>query len=368
VIWSQRVGGGVKRIEPRCYQHALEALRPGRFGFSEHHNGWLRTFPIAGRVAFASLAWPHAQSPSFDDSAGEVEQTNALGLLVALQQSVWGFPPAEAVPVNVLSILEDTGGAVIVAYDPDQGFNSRGWLGFAIGMGTRSGVLYSHMLGVREEARGVNDLGWYLKVLQGCLAVKSGHHAMTWTFDPMRGANARLNLEKLGARMVNLTVDKYGVMRSSLYGDVPTDRFTAYWDLVDPAIHERLRSVYEGHHQPLTLDDVAAIPEATIESLAEVRLLHADQVRYRIPGDIDTLMRVKPDQAIRWRQQMREVLGDLMTLRRARIDESLIDEGPIAVDAEIQQGRYVVTGFATGYRPGEADRTSYYVLTREQDS
>lgn len=350
---------------PETYGPALNALRPDRFGFHEHHHGWLKVFPSVGRVAFASLAWPHAQAQSFDDSSGEVEATNALGLLVTLQQNVWGFPPAEAVPVNILSILEDTGGAVIAAYDLDKGFNSHGWLGFAIGMGTRSGVLYSHMLGVREDVRGINHLGWYLKVLQGYLAVKSGHYAMTWTFDPLRGANARLNLEKLGARMINLTIDKYGVMRSSLYGDVPTDRFTAYWDLIDPMTLARLQYVYDGRYLPLTLDDVVEIPEATVESLPELQIMHPETVRYQIPGDVDALMRQRPEEAILWRQQMREVLGELMTMRRARIDEGLVEQGPVAIEAGIEQGPYVATGFATGYRPGENERTSYYILTRE---
>jgi predicted GNAT superfamily acetyltransferase len=344
---------------------ALDALRPDRFDFATHHHGWQKAFPVAGQVAFASLAWPHAQVSSFDDSSGEHEITNALGLLVSLQQQVWGFPPAEAVPVNVLSILEDTGGGVIVAYDPDKGFNAHGWLGFAIGMGTRSGVLYSHMLGVREDVRGINDLGWHLKVLQGYLAIESGHHAMTWTFDPMRGANARLNLEKLGARMVNLTIDKYGVMRSSLYGDVPTDRFTAYWDLLDPATLDRVQQVYEGLYRPLSLDDVEQIPEATIETLPELRRQCPEAIRYQIPGDIDALMRSQPDQAIRWRQEMRDVLGALMTRRRARMAERSVQEGPIAVDMEIEQGPYVATGFATGFGPGEDERTSYYILTKE---
>lgn len=362
------MGADVKPTMRETHNSALDALRPDRFEFHERHHGWVKEFPSVGQVAFASLAWPHAQSPSFDDSSGDREATNALGLLVMLQQSVWGFPPAEAVPVNILAILEDTGGAVIAAYDRETGFNSEGWLGFAIGMGTRSGVLYSHMLGVREDVRGIADLGWYLKLLQGYLAIRSGHHAMTWTFDPLRGANARLNLEKLGARMINLTIDKYGVMRSSLYGDVPTDRFTAFWDLLDPATHDRMHRVYDRRYHPLTLDDIATIPEATVESLPGLRLARPASVRYRIPGDVDALMRQRPDEAIKWRQQMREVLGGLMTLRRARIDEGLAGEGPIAVDTGIEGGPYVATGFATGYRPGEEERTSYYILTRESTS
>ncbi len=347
---------------------SLRALSPERFGFRSHLHGWLLDFPSIGPVAFAQLAWPHAQVPSFTESAEESEVSNALGLLVPLQQQVWGFPPAEAVPVNILSILEDTGGAVIVAYDPEVGFNARGWLGFAIGMGTRTGVLYSHMLGVREDVRGLNDLGWCLKILQGYLAVLSGHHAMTWTYDPLRGANARLNLEKLGASMVNLTIDKYGVMRSTLYGEVPTDRFTAYWDLLDPAMHTRIDAVRNGHYLPLQPDQVNHIPEATVENVNRLLQDGPELIRYRIPGDIDALMQSAPDKAVLWRQEMRDVLGRLMTLRQARIDQTTLSEGPIAVDAAVTEGPYDVTGFATQKPPGSDERTSFYILSRRSAS
>ncbi len=348
----------------QAFEQALAALDPANFGFRRHLEGWMREFPKVGQVAFANLAWPHNQAHSYAEIAGVMEGTNAVGLLVPLQQQVWGFPPEEAVPVNILSILEDTGGGVIVAYEPEKGFNADGWLGFAIGMGTRSGVLYSHMLGVREDVRGIDSLGWCLKVLQGYQAVESGHHAMTWTFDPMRGANARLNLEKLGAIMINLTIDKYGVMRSSLYGDVPTDRFTAHWDLLDPVMHQRLRDVLQGHYHSPTADEIAAIPEATLESLHSLTATRPEAIRYRIPGNIDELMRTDPEGAVQWRQDMRSVLGTLMTARRAALHPERMQEGPIGVSTEIEAGEYVVDGFVTWIDGDHDERMSYYLLRK----
>ncbi|MGD9711936.1 MAG: hypothetical protein AB7V46_07725 [Thermomicrobiales bacterium] len=344
--------------------NALQALAPDRFGFRPHLQGWLRDFPKVGSVAFARLAWPHNQVHSYDEDASGVVNTNALSLLVPLQQRVWGFPPEEVVPVNVLTILEDTGGGIIVAYEESKGFNAEGWLGFAIGMGTRSGVHYSHMLGVREDVRGIGNLGWCLKVLQGFLAAESGHHAMTWTFDPMRGANARLNLEKLGSKMINLTIDKYGLMRSSLYGDVPTDRFTAYWDLLDFRTHGRLDAVHEGRHVSLEEKDLQSIPEATVDTLDEVVALSPELVRYRIPGNIDELMRHEPARAVAWRQEMRQVLGALMTVRRAELRSATMQEGPIGVTIGIDPGDYLVEGFSSWIDRESEERVSYYILRK----
>src|ERR671912_57464 len=257
---------------------AVAALHPERFGLRRQRDGWRKNFAGLGDVNFAPLGWQHAQCASYDLMDGARDPLDALRFLVRLQARVWGMPPEELVPVNILAILPDTGGSVLVAYRENVEFNADGWLGFAIAAGGRSGTLVSHMLGVREEQRGTRDLGWHLKLLQGYEALRTGHRSAVWTFDPMRGANARLNMEKLGATVEELTLDKYGVLRTTLYGEVPSDRFTAHWDLL------------------------------------------AALVRYRIPGDIDQLMQDDPPAAIRWREEMREVLGALLKTKRAMID------------------------------------------------
>ncbi len=178
---------------------ALEAFRPEGFGFRRHRGRWVKDGDALGAIAVAPLSWQHVHAPSYEEIAGERVPCDALGFLVGLQARTWGMPPEELVPANLLAVLADTGGSALVAYDPSVGFNADGWLGFAIGLGARSGTLVSHMLGVREEARGTSDIGWHLKLLQGYEALRTGHAAACWTFDPMRGANARLNLEKLGA-------------------------------------------------------------------------------------------------------------------------------------------------------------------------
>ena len=178
---------------------AVAALHPERLGMRRFRDGRRKSFPGLGEVVFAPLSWPHAQCPSYDLTEQGREPIDALTFVVRLQAQVWGMPAEELVPVNILAVLADTGGSVLVAYREELGFNADGWLGFAIAAGASSGTLVSHMLGVRDEMRGTRDLGWHLKWLQGYEALRSGHRSAVWTFDPMRGANARLNLEKLGA-------------------------------------------------------------------------------------------------------------------------------------------------------------------------
>ena len=346
------------------YTVALEAFRPDRYGFRRHRDGWVKDVSGLGTVAVAALSWPHAQAAAYDCLDGERVPTDALRLLVGLQQRVWGLPPEDLVPANILAILADTGGSVLVAYNLHTGFNADGWLGFVIGLGSRSGTLVSHMLGVREELRGTNDLGWHLKLIQGYEALRSGHMAATWTFDPMRGMNARLNIEKLGAVASEFTLDKYGLLPSALYGNVPSDRLTVRWDLLDPATAARLTHVYEGRYRGRNLADVAAIPEVTAQSAGELAAARPERLRYRIPGDIDQLMRSDPQVAIRWRQELRAVFTALLPTKAARVEEGAPD-GPLAVGAEARMGEYIINGFATGLN-ASGERLSYYVFERRR--
>ncbi len=278
------------------------------------------------------------------------------------------MPPEETVPANLLAVLPETGGSVLVAYRADAGWSAEGWLGFAFAAGSRSGILVSHMLGVRAGFRGGRGygygpdpdpgLGWLLKAIQGYEAIRTGHHAATWTFDPMRGANARLNVEKLGAVCATLVIDKYGPLRSALYGDVPSDRLVASWSLLHPAVAVRLAAVHNGTHDGPSAADLNSIPEAAQEMASgrdsEPRL------RYAIPTDIECLNRDDPAAAARWRAEMRPVLGTLLATERAvpgpagEPHQTTVGESP---------GAYVVDGFASSVDEG-GDRRNLYLVSR----
>ncbi len=341
---------------------AVAALHPERFGLRRHRDGWRKAFPGIGDVVFAPLGWQHAQCTSYDLVDGVREPIDALLLVVRLQARVWGMPPEDLVPVNMLAILPDTGGTVLVAYREELGFNADGWLGFAISAGSRSGVLVSHMLGVREEQRGARDLGWHLKLLQGYEALRSGHRSAIWTYDPMRGANARLNIEKLGATVRELTLDKYGVLRSELYGNVRSDRFTTHWDLVSATTHGRLEEVRTGRYSGLAPDAIRAIPEITAEHAGDLARSAPPMVRYQIPADIDALMIQDAQLAHTWRNEMRDALTPFLTIKSARTSPGPQDS-PISIGVDTRFGAYDVVAFVSDDRASE-DRQNWYVLRR----
>lgn len=335
---------------------ARAAFDLSRYGLSPVASGWSALLPELGRVRFAELGWAHAQVESGDPGAPHVD---GLAFLAQLQGTVWGMPPQDWVPSNFLAVLADTGGSVIAAYREELGWTTAGWLGFAIAAGGRDGVLVSHMVGVREDVRGAAGIGWLLKVVQGHIALRTGHHAAIWTFDPMRAANARLNLEKLGATARLLTIDKYGPLRSELYGDVPSDRLTAHWDLTSPHVHRRLIEIHEGRYRSPRIADVSTMPLATAAAADTLR--GAEMVRYAIPGDIDLLAGEDPAAAAQWRLDMRGVLGVLLDTVSATAETR--PEDPLSFHIASHTGSHDIVGCMSDRLP-DGSRVNEYLLRR----
>lgn len=338
---------------------AMRCFAPDGLGWTPGSTGWsgdVRGLP----VAVSLLSWEHAQLPvvGADERGSAVD---ALGLLVELQQATWSMPAAEVVPANMLAVIAETGGAVLAAYDPRLGWTREGWLGFAIGMGSRSGALVSHMLGVRPEMR-AGGLGWRLKVLQAHLALATGHRSMVWTFDPLRGASARLNLEKLGATVESLTIDKYGALRSDLYGAIPSDRFIAHWDLCAPRTHAQIASSLAGDPSRWPAATIAAIPILDHEHRDRLLASQPRRVRIGFPANIDLLARRDPMALFAWRRRLREALDSVITTTRARPASGTVPD-PRDIAIETREGPYLVVGCAT---TGDGvSRENWYILERK---
>jgi predicted GNAT superfamily acetyltransferase len=149
-------------------------------------------------------------------------------------------------------------------------------------------------------------------------------------------------------------------MESMLYGNVPTDRFTASWDLDSRRTIDRLHRVWQHSYRSPSLEEVAAIPVATVETAGTLAAASAKMVRVEIPGDIDELKRVDPERAVAWQRELREIFPCLLTTKRA------IGLAPDEVKVDSTKGAYEVNGFVTGL--DERDRRrSYYLLERLND-
>jgi len=155
-----------------------------------------------------------------------LETAAQLAVLPPFERAIWG-DDGDVVSVNMLVACIDEGGVAIGAFAEDH------IVGAVFGFRTHEPrVMHSHYLAVAPDQRR-NGLGEQLKREQATWCVARGVTAMRWTFDPLRLANAHLNLVKLGARATQYHVNHYGEL-GGINGSLPSDRLTVQWELVDP--------------------------------------------------------------------------------------------------------------------------------------
>jgi predicted GNAT superfamily acetyltransferase len=247
----------------------------------------------------------------------------------ALQRDVLGVTDHDLNPAIGLITVHDTGGDVIGAFRAAGGVEEP--IAVCVGYGgyfARRPRMLSDLLVVRADMRSAG-LGAEMKKLQAAIALARGFEEIVWTVDPLRAANARLNVEKLGATACRYDVDRYGSgFGAGLYGGLPTDRLHMTWEIMSPAVHDRLL----GKVPPLTTADIEDVLHFDPDRIGSERVL------VHLPSDIEALLARDPNAALRWRLTLRETLQLAFTMG------------------------YVITGFVPATVP-ELELSSY-VLTK----
>jgi predicted GNAT superfamily acetyltransferase len=264
-----------------------------------------------------------------------------------LQLATWGRDFQEGVPPSVLKISQRVGGIAAGAFAA-----SGELLGYVYGLtgvrppGVRRPAAatvparggaparpellhWSHMLAVAPEARDLG-LGTRLKLYQRELLLPLGVETVEWTYDPLEARNAHLNLNRLGADVVEYVEDMYkGEMGSELARGIGTDRFIVAWKIAGERVRdvlERLRpedgasAVAAGGGR----GGIAAPPERFLDAPAiepapageagdagaagaadEPHLPAARRVRIEIPAHVQDFKDREPARALAWRFGMR---------------------------------------------------------------
>lgn len=148
-----------------------------------------------------------------------------------LQCAVWGAGDRPD-PGDLMMVIQAEGGLAGGAFLKGR------LVGYVFGFPTASpGVQHSHRLAVLPEMRGCG-IGLQLKWYQRRWCLDRGIRHVRWTFDPMRAANASLNIARLGARSNTYYVDYYGEM-SGINSGLPSDRLLTDWNLDHPQVVAR---------------------------------------------------------------------------------------------------------------------------------
>jgi len=217
---------------------------------------------------------------------------------VALQRATWGDDFRELVPPAMLQVSRKMGGIVAGAFDGNR------LVGFVYGItGVRDGAVahWSHMLAVAEDARD-RGIGRRLKAHQRAELLAAGISRMFWTFDPLVARNAHLNLERLGARIVEYVRDMYGDNPMSRTDSViGSDRFVVAWELGDGGTAGRRNG---GPTDRRNGGPTGASEAPVIRSVSDP-LVEAPTVWVAVPRDIQALKQQDPAAALAWRASSR---------------------------------------------------------------
>lgn len=145
-----------------------------------------------------------------------------------VQSRAWSVTdPTELVPAHILLTAQKEGGLVAGAFT-EQGEMVGYVFGF-VGIASDGRFKHcSHMAGVVPEARGY-DVGYRLKLFQRQYVQKQDLALITWTYDPLEGRNAMLNIAKLGGIAHKYYFNLYGEWNDGINRGLPTDRFEVEW-------------------------------------------------------------------------------------------------------------------------------------------
>lgn len=261
------------------------------------------------------------------------------------QRVIWGIQDdTEVVPLHALLTAQKNEGLVLGAFD---GGNMVGYLFGFLGRTPEGKEKHcSHQMGVVPTHRG-QGIGEALKCRQREFALDQGLDLITWTYDPLEGRNAYLNIHKLGAVCRTYFRNLYGEMQDSLNAGLPTDRFQVDWWIRSPRVESRFSK--KAPSPPATL--AALLSEGA--TIANEVVLNGAGLPVTLPGEphrnAAVLLEIPPSfQEIK--QSNLKLARDWRFLTRA-LFEDYFENG------------YVVVDFLSEVRDGR--RRSFYVLEHQ---
>jgi predicted GNAT superfamily acetyltransferase len=263
-----------------------------------------------------------------------------MNLIEDLQREIWGYgePGADtAYPARALFALSESGGLVSLALlDGEPAGFAVAWLGRA-----GSFYLHSQLVGVRPAFRR-RGAAYALKLHQRDFALEQGLPLVCWTFDPLRAANAKLNLHRLGAYCRSFHPAYYGRLTSRFDSGAESDRLWAEW----PVASERVRRRLSGEVEPVDLDSHADVVRCEDASAHGARFrrpvawrslaAREPRIRLEVPAQFDRIRQVDPEAAADWRRASREVLP------RCLADGYLLHDLRFTADEKVPRAYYLM--------------------------
>ena len=230
----------------------------------------------------------------------EIRELNSVTDMVAaekIQLTVWG---KDTIPncKELFIPMQHEGGLVAGAFAENGEM-----IGLVFGFPcSEQGVMHSQLVATLKEWRS-HGIGTQLKWYQRAWCLEHGYQKMRWTVDPLRAANAELNIRKLGGTCCTYYENYYGPMLGIDAG-APSDRLLLEWDMTSDRVNGRA----QGTPADVGFPQAGAAIQVIDGEPAKTRLdLQEEQVLIRIPDDFVSLAAGDAQLANRWRLHTREL-------------------------------------------------------------
>ncbi len=169
----------------------------------------------------------------------------------------------------------------------------------------------SHLMGVVPAFRR-QRVGEALKLFQRRYVQAQGIDLITWTFDPLEGVNASLNIAKLGGITRTYYANLYGSMTDATNIGLPSDRFEVEWWINSPRVREFVEARRERPHsdtllaQGAQLTNTVDVDAAGLPSPVSMKLdAEAPLLLVEVPPEFQAIKAVSMDMAQVWREHTR---------------------------------------------------------------
>jgi chorismate synthase len=215
----------------------------------------------------------------------------------SIQAKVWGSDVIGH-PKELLIPVQHEGGLLAGA------FTAQGeMVGFIFSFPTQDPkAAHSQILATLEEWRGLG-IGARLKWFQRLWYIEKGVSTIRWTVDPLRAANAELNIRHLGGICSTYLPNYYGAM-DGIDAGTASDRLLIEWQLESQRVKLHAESTPEDLGFPGT---VCANPGVGNEVGSSCLELDADQLLIRLPENFIRLAKEDRGLANHWRVRTREL-------------------------------------------------------------
>jgi predicted GNAT superfamily acetyltransferase len=227
-----------------------------------------------------------------------------------IQRTTWGFTDLMVFPYTQLISAAHNGGVLLGAYDGPE------LVGFVYGYLGMSGsklYLFSQRMGVLPKYQS-HGIGTRLKLAQRDQMLRQGIDLIVWTYDPLLGKNANLNIEKLGGIVRHYARDIYGAVNNPLQIGLSTDRFLLEWELMSSRVRERIRTPRPSqksedwiNHPDYEFVNYAAWDGELPRPVASDLELDNPVLLVQIPPDLTAIKRVDLGLARGWRESTRDI-------------------------------------------------------------